>query len=167
MNDGSTTRIESTLPIADVSWLAGQTVYLATGELNSDLALYDATGRILVWQVPMYSGPSTADVVPVWTGASASLLPLTMRIRIAPDEALCRRWTPPCWLHDVQALDVEVGREMRSLGPGESFEFAANGLRYRVTDRILASRSRLLVGQCADFGRETWSFDLVALGPAG
>lgn len=111
-------------------------------------------------------GTSTDDTVWIQTPRSAPPLPLEMRVGVAPEDALCRRWTAPCWLHDVQALEVEAGSETRSLGPGESFEFIANGLRYRVTDRILASRSSLPAGQCADYGRETWSFDLVALGPA-
>ncbi|NOY93606.1 MAG: hypothetical protein GXP55_20670 [Deltaproteobacteria bacterium] len=166
MDDGSSTRIESSLPVEDVSWLVGQTVYLATGEDDRNLVLHDASGRLLVWQVPRYDDFSAADVVPVTVGAGTGFLPFLLSVRVAPTEALCRKWTPPCWLQDVYALDVSVGADVRSLGPGESFEFVGDGLRYRVTDRILASRTRLMVAQCADFGRETWSFDVVALGPA-
>jgi len=162
MSDGTTTRIESSLSVDDVSWLVGQTVHLATREGERNLSLIDATGRLLIVQMSRFETYDTADVVTV-PGANG----FTLSVRVTPEDAVCRKWTSPCWLQDVFALDVTTADgSVHSLGPGESSELVADGLRYRVTDRILASRSRLRVNQCADVGRETWSYDVVALGPA-
>jgi len=125
--------------------------------------LQDTSGKALVLQMSRFETYDTADVVPLPAGCG-----FTLSVRVTPEDTLCRKWTSPCWLQDVFALDVTTADgEVHSLGPGESFELVADGLRYRVTDRIIASRSQLLLRQCADYGRETWSYDLVALGPGG
>jgi hypothetical protein len=163
MASGATTRVDSSLEVADASWLVGQTVHLL-GQPGSllyfTMQLQDESGRLLVWQM---NGEAPWDTDTFSAIESETSLPFTLSVHRAPEDAICRHRTEPCWTHDVQALDVTVDGVVHSLGPDESFEFVADGLRYRVTDRIIASRRG---AGCYDRFREGWSLDVVALGPA-
>jgi len=161
MASGETTRVDSSLEVADASWLVGRTIRLLSepGPLPYFwMQLQDESGRLLVWQM---NGEAPWDADTFTAIESDTSLPFTLGVR--PDSAICRHHTEPCWTHDVQALDVMVDGVVHSLGPDESFEFVADGLRYRVTDRLIASRRG---GGCYDRFREGWSLDVVALGPA-
>jgi len=163
MASGETTRVDSSLEVADASWLIGQSIRLIGQPgalLYFGMQLQDESGRLLVWQM---NGEAPWDTETFSAIESETPLPFTLGVHRAPEDAICRYRTEPCWTQDVQALDLTVDGATHKLGPGESFEFVADGLRYRVTDHLIASRKG---AGCYDRGREGWSFDVVALGPA-
>jgi len=160
--DTKNLQIDSSLAVDDLSWLVGQTFHVASADAIA-LVMYDDMDRLVVWQ---YHGPERHEDTTFEPPELPAALPFSISVRVAPEDALCRAWVYPCWLSEIDALDVTVDGVVHSLAQGESFEFVASGLRYRVTNRLLSSGSALWTSSCADIPRRAWSFDVVALGPA-
>lgn len=161
---GEAAELYSSVAADELAWLEGQMASLT--ERPEGLALHDDGGRLLLWQ---YEVASTVGGAPYGTvGDAPAGLPILVSVRtniVEPTDLYCRHRFD-CWPHDIHYLEVSVDGVVHALGPAESVDVDAGGLRYRVTHRVVASRTPD-TPQCSNLGGETWSFDVVALGPSG